>query len=77
MIQIEELDQIEKFSLGVENIAKAGNTYIDSILEYCVKYDIELEIVPKLLSPSLKNKINKEALKKHLVKSNGIRRLPT
>lgn len=75
MIQQLELDQIEQFSLSVEAIAKAGNSYIDSILTYCEQTGIELEIIPKLISPALKTKLQNEAQDIHLLKKTGIKKL--
>lgn len=52
-----------KFSQEVEKIAidNADMNYIDAILHYCEKNEIEIESVPKLLSKPLKEKLKFDA----------------
>jgi len=52
-----------KFSQEVEKIAidNADMNYIDAVLHYCEKNEIEIESVPKLISKPLKEKIKFDA----------------
>lgn len=75
MIDQLELEQIERFSLSIEKIAATGNSYIDSILEYCEENGLELDIVPKLLSPALATKLQSEAQSNNLLKKTDIKKI--
>lgn len=52
-----------KFSQEVEKIAidNSDMNYIDAILHYCEKNEIEIESVPKLISKPLKEKLKFDA----------------
>ena len=52
-----------------------GVTYIDAIVEYAKKNDLEIETVAEIVKRSsvIKEKIREEALKMKLVKSDGNR----
>jgi hypothetical protein len=52
-----------KFSQEVEKIAidNADMNYIDAVLHYCEKNEIEIESVPKLISKPLKEKLKFDA----------------
>jgi len=53
--------QVE-FSQYIEKLANRTNSsLIDILIEYCVKQEIEIESVKKLVTPSLKEKIKVEA----------------
>jgi hypothetical protein len=54
-----------KFSLEVEKVVKERNLdYIDAICLLCEKYEIEFKSVAKLISPTMKDKIEVDALKR-------------
>ena len=58
-----------EFSQHIERRAVHTNsTCMDILLEYCVKNDIEIESVNKLLSSSLKDKLEAEAQDLNLLK---------
>jgi len=58
-----------EFSQHIERRAVHTNsTCMDTLLEYCVKNDIEIESVNKLLSSSLKDKLEAEAQDLNLLK---------
>jgi hypothetical protein len=58
-----------KFSQDVERIAHDNSmNYIDAILHYCEKNEIELESVPKLISKPLKEKLKFDAQKLNYMK---------
>tara|TARA_Y100001973_G_C5200960_1_gene337617 strand:+ start:1337 stop:1591 length:255 start_codon:yes stop_codon:yes gene_type:complete len=53
----------KKFSNIIEKIVvDDGIRYVDAIMEYCEDKDIDIDIVPKLLTQSLRDKIHAEAL---------------
>jgi len=60
--------QVE-FSQHIEKKAhKTDSSLIDILVEYCVKQEIEIESVKKLVTPSLKEKIKVEAESLNLMK---------
>lgn len=60
--------QVE-FSQYIEKKAhKTDSSLIDILVEYCVKQEIEIESVKKLVTPSLKEKIKVEAESLNLMK---------
>lgn len=53
----------EKFSLEIEKYVLVNQcNYIEGIISYCEQYEIELELVPKLISKPLKEKIKNNAI---------------
>ena len=58
-----------EFSQHIERRAvHTKSTCMDILIEYCVKNDIEIESVNKLLSTSLKDKLEAEAQDLNLLK---------
>jgi len=58
-----------KFSQEVEKVAFENEmNYIDAIVFYCEKNEIELESVPKLISKPLKEKLKYDAQKLNYMK---------
>jgi len=58
-----------KFSQDVEKIAvEYSMNYIDAIIHYCEKNEIEIESVPKLISKPLKDKLKFDAQKLNYIK---------
>ena len=58
-----------KFSQDVEKIAvEYSMNYIDAIIHYCEKNEIEIESVPKLISKPLKDKLKYDAQKLNYMK---------
>lgn len=57
------------FSQYIEKLATKDKTgYIDILVDYCLKQEIEMESVKKLLTTSLKEKIKVEAEELNLLK---------
>ena len=53
----------KRFSTMIEKLVIDDEVrYIDAIMEYCEDKDIDLTIVPKLLTTSLKDKLQVEAM---------------
>jgi uncharacterized membrane-anchored protein YitT (DUF2179 family) len=59
----------------ISHMLSNGVTYIDAIVEYAKKNDLEIETVAEIVKRSsvIKEKIREEALKMKLVKSDGNR----
>jgi len=58
-----------KFSQDVEKIAvEYSMNYIDAIVHYCERNEIEIESVPKLISKPLKDKLKYDAQKLNYMK---------
>ena len=59
----------------ISHMLSNGVTYIDAIVEYAKKNDLEIETVAEIVKRSsvIKEKIRAEALKMKLVKSDGNR----
>ena len=58
-----------RFSQDVEKVAFENNmNYIDAIVFYCEKNEIEIESVPKLISKPLKEKLKYDAQKLNYMK---------
>ena len=58
-----------KFSQEVEKVAFENEmNYIDAIVFYCEKNEIEIESVPKLISKPLKEKLKYDAQKLNYIK---------
>jgi hypothetical protein len=58
-----------RFSQDVEKIAHENSmNYIDAIVHYCEKNEIEIESVSKLISKPLKEKLKYDAQKLNFIK---------
>jgi len=58
-----------RFSQDVEKVAFENEmNYIDAIIFYCEKNEIEIESVPKLISKPLKEKLKYDAQKLNFMK---------
>ncbi len=65
-----------EFSQHIERKAVSAGNYIDVLVEYCGRNEIEIESVKKLLTTSLKEKIKAEAIGLNLVKGQKSCKLP-
>jgi hypothetical protein len=68
--KFDELDK-ESFFEIIERISTSFRlTYIDSILYFCEKMDVEIDdpIIVKLICPALKSKLEEDAIKLNLMK---------
>lgn len=67
----------EKFAEDIEALVlKTKMNYIDAIVQYCEKNEIELESVGKLVSKPLKEKIKYDAVELNYLKKTSKGRLP-
>jgi len=68
----------KEFSLIIEGIVKELRpiTYMDAIIHYCDKNNIEVETVGRLISKALKEKIQVECTKANLLKIQEVGKLP-
>jgi hypothetical protein len=67
-----------KFAEEIESIAHKNNgmSYIDAIVHFCEKNNVELESIPKLISKPLKEKLKCEAMELNLLKRTSHAKLP-
>ena len=62
-LEITNLHNPKKFSKNIEVIVREqGLRYIDAIMEYCSEHNIDNDIIPKLLTRQLKEKVQVEAI---------------
>ena len=67
----------KKFGLIVEDIVKKKKiTYMDAVISYCEKNDIDPSSIGPLVNKSLKEKIKEEAEKLNLVEKSSTAVLP-
>jgi hypothetical protein len=68
----------EKFAQGVEQIMKTNSehNYITAIVEYCEKNQIDIELVPKLMTKPLKEKLKWAAMELNFLKKTSLGKLP-
>lgn len=68
----------EKFTQEVEKIVKANrdHNYITAIIEYCENNEIDLELVPKLITKPLKEKLKWNAMELNFLKKTSFGKLP-
>ena len=61
-VEVTTQHQPQQFAVGVENYVKQHEvSYIDAVLGYSDEQEIEMDIVPKLINPTLKQKLEAEA----------------
>ena len=68
----------KEFSLIIEKIVKDKRpiTYMDAIIWYCEENNIEIETTSRLISKSLKEKIQVEAMNANMLKMEKGGKLP-
>jgi hypothetical protein len=67
----------KKFTDEIESLAiNNGMKYIDAIVFFCEKNNLDVESVPKLLSKPLKEKIKCEAMELNFLKRTSLAKLP-
>jgi hypothetical protein len=66
------------FSEEIEKIAKENKDmkYMDAIVFFCEKNNIDIESIPKLISKPLKEKLKCEAMELNLLKRTSHAKLP-
>lgn len=66
-----------RFAQEIEKIVQYDNvSYIDSIIFFCEKNNIDLEMIAKLISKPLKDKIKQEAIELNFLKKTSRAKLP-
>tara|TARA_A100001201_G_scaffold57170_1_gene55243 strand:- start:787 stop:1059 length:273 start_codon:yes stop_codon:yes gene_type:complete len=67
-----------RFAEEIEAIAHENNgmKYIDAIVHFCEKNNLDVESIPKLISKPLKEKIKCEAMELNLLKRTSHAKLP-
>ena len=67
-----------RFAEEIEAIAhdNKGMKYIDAIIHFCEKNNLDVESIPKLISKPLKEKIKCEAMELNLLKRTSHAKLP-
>ena len=68
----------KEFSLIIEGVVKEKRpiTYMDAIIWYCEQNNIEIETTSRLISKSLKEKIQVEAMNANMLKVEKSGKLP-
>jgi hypothetical protein len=68
----------KEFSLIIEKVVKDKRpiTYMDAIIWYCEENNIEIETTSRLISKSLKEKIQVEAMNANMLKMEKGGKLP-
>lgn len=68
----------EKFTQEIEKIVKNNPdyNYITAIVEYCDQNDIDVELVPKLMTKPLKEKLKWNAMELNFLKKTSLGKLP-
>lgn len=62
-----------KFSYEIERIViREGLNYIDAILHFCDKNNVEIESIPKLMTKPLKERLKCDATRLNFMKSKDI-----
>ena len=66
-----------RFAQEIEKIVcETKSSYIDSIIYFCEKNNIELDLISKLISKPLKDKIKHEAMELNFLKKTSKAKLP-
>ena len=68
----------KKFAEEIEKtvLENKGMQYIDAIIFFCEKNNVDVETVPKLVSKPLKEKLKAEAMELNLLKRTSRAKLP-
>ena len=68
----------KRFTEAIETIAHENNgmSYVDAIVFFCEKNNLDVESVPKLITKPLKEKLKGEAMELNLLKRTSHAKLP-
>lgn len=62
----------EKFAADIEYLVRRTKmNYIDAIVDYCEEFSIEVEVVGKLMSKPLKEKVRMDAIELNYLKDSA------
>lgn len=65
-------EEITRFCYEIETMVNETDIdYIDAVLEVCTNYGIDIDMVSALINPSLKAKIEYNAVQRNLLKGKG------
>jgi hypothetical protein len=63
-------DEMKKFAIAIEGlVANTDYTYLEAIVEYCKKTELEIEVAASLINANLKSKIELQASDLNLLKT--------
>ena len=57
----------ELFAKHIEKKVAAGSTYMDAIIDFCQKRDLEIETIVPYVNDKMKGELEKEGLQLHLL----------
>lgn len=67
---MDNFENIQKFSnIILEGVKISGTDYIDYIIQYCEKNNLDVDSIVQLISPNLKQKMEEEAISMNMIKS--------
>lgn len=73
IMEIEEIMTPKRFSNLIENLSNEHQlNLLDTIIWYCEENELEILSVPKLLTPTLKEKLEKNAIDLKYIKKPAI-----
>ena len=62
-LELSKVKSKKVFSSGIETLViKLECSYMDAIIDYCEENDVDFDIVPKLISSSIREKLQAEAM---------------
>ena len=65
-------ERILYFTRWIRGLHGGGYTYLEAIIDFCDKHDIEYEDCTKLISPDLKGDVYLESIKNNRIKNDNI-----
>ena len=69
---MDNFDNMQKFSSIIFDRVRVDRLeYIDAIVSYCEEQELDIDSVVPLISPSLKQKMEEEAITMNLIKSSS------
>lgn len=71
---MENFDEMYDFSnIIFDRVEKHKLEYIDAIVTYCEEKELDIDSILTLISPSLKMKMEEEAISLRLIKNSSVR----
>lgn len=62
-------EEQKKFAFAIDSlVANTDYNYLEAILEYCKETGLEIEVAASLINPSLKKKIERDAMDNNMLK---------
>ena len=70
-------EEVMNFSLKIEDLVETkGIPYMEAIVLYCEKHELEIEVAAKLLSEIIRSKLRIEAEDLHFLPKSNTTKLP-